>query len=316
MSDRDEPSGGRRHKPHGIVRPYVLGAGDSADRSQPQRDFGDRQTRHDQPALDWTSDPRSRGTHDTRFTSTHPDAPMGPRPTTARLPAPKPAGNHGWMAGRRRLAAIGVGLAALAILAGTILLLSRPSSKLVPSACSSAGCPQGATRAFGGNPPPVGAPASGHKALRRSHPTATHSTARPSPAPTRPHPTPSPTRSSPAPTPTATPTPTPSPSPGPQQSVKVTYAVVSQHPHSFQGQFTIVNDGNTAIKGWELVVVLPNDRIHAVWDGVFHVNGDTLYIDPSKSQQTIAPGATLIENLSAHGSTSTPTSCTFNGSAC
>jgi len=92
--------------------------------------------------------------------------------------------------------------------------------------------------------------------------------------------------------------------------------VLNRHPHSFQGRFTIVNNGSTAIKGWELVVVLPNDRIRSVWDGSFRTDGDTLYIDPSKSQQTIAPGATVTENLSAHGSTTTPTSCTFNGSAC
>lgn len=29
-----------------------------------------------------------------------------------------------------------------------------------------------------------------------------------------------------------------------------------QHPHSFQGKFTIVNDGSTAINGWKLVVTL------------------------------------------------------------
>lgn len=92
--------------------------------------------------------------------------------------------------------------------------------------------------------------------------------------------------------------------------------LVRQHPHSFHGKFTIVNDGSTTINGWELVVELPDDRIDSVWDGTFHTDGDTLYIDPSSSQQTIVPGATLTENFVAHGSTTTPTSCTFNGSAC
>jgi hypothetical protein len=101
-----------------------------------------------------------------------------------------------------------------------------------------------------------------------------------------------------------------------QASVKVSYSVVRQHPNSFQGQFTIVNNGSTAITGWQLVVVLPGDRIRAVWDASFHTNGDTVYIDPPRSLRTIAPGATLIENLAAHGSTTAPTSCTFNGSAC
>jgi len=91
---------------------------------------------------------------------------------------------------------------------------------------------------------------------------------------------------------------------------------VRQHPHSFQGKFTIVNTGTTAVSGWELAVVLPNDDVRSVWDGSFHTSGGTVYIDPSSSQRTIAPGASLTENFIAHGSTTSPTSCTFNGSAC
>jgi chitinase len=91
---------------------------------------------------------------------------------------------------------------------------------------------------------------------------------------------------------------------------------VHQYPHSFQGKFTIVNNGTTAINGWELSVVLSDDDVRSVWDGLFHTGDDTLYIDPSSSQQTIAPGATLTENFIASGSTTTPTDCMFNGSAC
>src|SRR5262249_41544312 len=161
------------------------------------------------------------------------------------------------------------GIAALAVVGGTILLLTRAPSKLVASTCRSASCPQGSARKFGVAQPPAGAPPATHKLVHRSHPTATHSTAGPSPTP---HPTPTHPRTRPRPTPRATPTSTPSPTPtaSPRQSVRVSYAVVSQHPHSFQGQFTIVNNGNTAITGWELVVVFPGDRIRAVWDASFH----------------------------------------------
>lgn len=89
-----------------------------------------------------------------------------------------------------------------------------------------------------------------------------------------------------------------------------------QHPHSFQGKFTIVNDGSTAINGWELVVVLPDDQIRSVWDGRFHAEGDTLYIDPSSSQRTIAPDGTLTEDFIAYGATTTLASCTFSGETC
>jgi hypothetical protein len=310
--DSDERDGGRRQKPHGIVRPYVLNAGHSARQSPTRRDTAQRDTaqrdttagnplRGGRPALDWTGDRPLHGMDDARFTSTRHDAPTRPRPAKAPLPrlsfgAGHRASKHGTK--RRWLAIIVavwalVAVGALAVVGGTILFLSRPSSK-----------------PLAGTSPP----ASRHRAIPRPRPAATHSTARPSPRPTRTHPTPNPSRSSAAPA--STPTPTSTPTASHAQQVKVSYAVVRQHPHSFQGQFTIVNDGSTAVTGWKLVVVLPGDRIHAVWDGSFNTDGDTLYIEPSTSQQTIAPGASLTENLTAHGSTTTPTSCTFNGSAC
>ena len=92
--------------------------------------------------------------------------------------------------------------------------------------------------------------------------------------------------------------------------------MVQQWWGGFQGQFTITNNGSKAIKGWELAVVLPNDDIESVWDALFHTDGDTLYLDPPSYQQTIAPGTSLTENFTANGDTTTPTSCTFNGSAC
>lgn len=299
----------------------MLNVGNRAYRRPTQRGASERLTRGDQPALDWTSGLDSRR-----------DEPTMPKAATAPLPEVKSAGSHRSLprrptpAERRWLVASGAGVAALAVVGSLILFLSQPH-KLLASACGAGGCRLGVTRPEA--QPPAGGPASAHKAIRRSHPTATHSTVQPSPAPARTHPTPEPTSSSPgpqptrsspaspAPTPTTTApstTPTPSPTASPTQGpYQVSYAVVHQHPHSFQGKFTIVNDGSTAINGWELVAVLPDDQIRSVWDGRFHIDGDTLYIDPSSSQQTIAPGATLTENFIAHGTTTTLTSCMFNG---
>jgi len=199
---------------------------------------------------------------------------------------------RGWpslLAERRWLAAIAAVVAALAIVGGSILLLSRPSSKLLARACTTTNCRQGAARA--------------HKPIRRSGPAATHSTARSTPRPSA-------TKKA-TPTPTATPTASPT-----RKTAGISYAVVRQHPHSFEGQFTIVNKGSTAITGWELVVVLPDDDIRSVSDALFHTDGDTLYIDPPSSQRSIAPGASLTVNFAAHGSTTALTGCTFNGSPC
>ena len=60
----------------------------------------------------------------------------------------------------------------------------------------------------------------------------------------------------------------------------------------------------------------PNDDINAVWHARFHMDGGTVVIDPPKSQATIEPGESLTENLTAEGPTTSPTSCTFNGSPC
>lgn len=268
----------------------MLNSGGSA----PKREARERLTRDDQRTLNWTDGLDSRRPRDARSESTRRAA---PRPTTRPLPARTSAGNHralrrgwrrafqlGWprvLAERRWLAAIGVGVAALVVGGGMALFLPRPSPTLLA----------------GGLKPPARAPAPAHKPIRRSHPTAAHSTARPSPAPT--------------PTPTLTPTASPT-----RQPVHVSYTVVRQHPHSFQGQFSIVNNGSTAINGWELVVVLPGDDIRSVSNALFHTDGDTLYIDPPLSARTIAPGAAVTENFTAHGSTTTLTSCTFNGSSC
>jgi hypothetical protein len=191
----------------------------------------------------------------------------------------------------RWLAAIGAAAAALVIAGGLTVYLSQSPAKRLATA-----------------------PAPGHKAIHHSHSLTTRSAGRHSPAPARAHRQPGPTRSSPvsaSPRPTSTPTASPT-----QKAFKVGYTVVRQHPHSFQGQFTIVNDGSTAINGWELVVVLPGDDIRSVSGASFHISGDTVYIDPSGSDRSIAPGATVTENFTAHGSTTTLAGCTFNGSAC
>lgn len=84
----------------------------------------------------------------------------------------------------------------------------------------------------------------------------------------------------------------------------------------FQGQFTIVNRASTPIDNWELAAELPGDHIQSVWFGSYHTNGDTLYIDPASYQQKIGAGQSVTENFTASGSTTAPTSCTFNGSPC
>jgi cellulase/cellobiase CelA1 len=84
----------------------------------------------------------------------------------------------------------------------------------------------------------------------------------------------------------------------------------------FLGEFTITNKGSAAINGWELSAVLPGDQIDSVWDALHHTSGDTLIMDPQTFQATIEPGTSLTEHFTAQGTSTSPTSCTFNGAAC
>jgi hypothetical protein len=84
----------------------------------------------------------------------------------------------------------------------------------------------------------------------------------------------------------------------------------------FQGEFTIVNEGTSPINGWQLSAVLSGDTVWSAWDALFQVNGDTMVMSPPSFQQTIAPGATVNEYFTASGPSTSPPSCTFNGSAC
>lgn len=312
LDEGDRPS--RRPRRYDLVRPYVLGAVGHAQRRPAQREAGERVARGNQPALDWTGDAGSRPTRDATSESTRHDKPTGSLPGTAAPPATEQLASVRLLAGRRRLVAIGTGVGALAI-GGVILGLSAQSPKPPASACGARACHRGVARTIGSPRPPS---AGTHRASARSHPGRSHRAARHSPPPTlTSSPTPQPTTTTPSQTPTPSPTPTSTQSRSPAKSpVDVSYSVVSQWGNGFQGRFTIVNNGTKTINGWEIAAVLPHDDVQAVWYGTYHTNGDTLYVDPSWFQQTITPGATLTENFDATGTTTTPASCTFNGSPC
>lgn len=314
MADQDQPGRpSRRQKPYGLVRPYVLGVSGHAQQRSSQRDAGERLTRGSQPALDWTGDAGSRPTRDVPSAPTSSDEPTEPLAMRASVPTTEQKASAHLLARRRWLVAIGAGVAALAIAGGLFLAPSGQSPKLPASACGTRACHQGVTRTFGSTGPPS---AGTHKVGARSHPSNSRGAARPSPLPT-PTSSPTPTTSAPSQTPTPSSTPTSTQSRSPTKGpVDVSYSVVQTWGNGFQGRFTIVNNGSKTVNGWEIAAVLPNDHVQTSWYATYHITGDTLYLDPTLLQQTIAPGATLTENFTATGTTTTPTSCTFNGSPC
>jgi len=109
---------------------------------------------------------------------------------------------------------------------------------------------------------------------------------------------------------------TPSSPTPPASTVSVSYTLIQQWDGGFEGEFTIVNKGSTAINGWQLSAVLPGDQTESAWDASFQTDGDILVMNPPSYQMTISPGASLNEEFTAQGSTTSPADCTFNGAAC
>lgn len=98
--------------------------------------------------------------------------------------------------------------------------------------------------------------------------------------------------------------------------MQVSYSVEHQWSTGFKGVFTIVNKSSNSISGWKLAAVLPNDTVTFTWPISFQMIGGTLIVQAPAGQGTIAPGGTFTEVIFVDGQTTSPTSCTFNGSPC
>jgi len=141
------------------------------------------------------------------------------------------------------------------------------------------------------------------------------------PAPEPPTPTPA---QSPAPDPTTAAGPSPSPTPSPSasptpagQDVTVSYATVRQWDNGFVGQLDIVNQGDSAVNGWQMVITLPGDQVQNVWNANWQPDGwDSVIMTPVPSDQVIEPGTSVSVNFVAQGDPAEPANCTFNGFPC
>ncbi len=206
------------------------------------------------------------------------------------------------------------GLAAVTLGTAAVLLAKNNDRQLVAGGCGMMSC----SAALPGS---TGAPGAAGQASPRDGATTRPSRAhhRALAAPTRspsasPSARPSPARS-PAPSPSSSPTPSASPTPTPVTAT-VSYTVDQRWPGGFQGHFTIVNDGTTALSGWALTATLPGDQIDSVWSANYTVNGNELTLTPPSDQPSIAPGASASAYFTASGGTVKPTGCVFNSQAC
>jgi cellulose binding protein with CBM2 domain len=205
------------------------------------------------------------------------------------------------------------GLAALAV--ATVMVVNSPDRRLVAAGCGMVSC----SAALPGSATPSAAPQGTPRGRAPARPSPSHAPATATPAGPRPpartaQPAPSRSPSS-SPSPTVAPTPSGSPTPT-TVAATVSYTVDQRWPGGFQGHFTIVNNGATALTGWALTATLPGDQIDSVWSASYSVDGNQLTLTAPSSQPAIAPGASQSAYFTASGSTVHPTGCVFNSQAC
>jgi Cellulose binding domain len=205
---------------------------------------------------------------------------------------------------RTRTDAVYCGLVACSVLHsdGTVTALPARS---VPAAGPSSGGAHGRPRASSAPLP------SASSSAQAAGPAPAQPPA-PTPTPAQP-PTPTPT---PDPTPVATPTPSPTPTPA-GAAVTVSYSTLWQWDGGFKGELDIVNQGDSAVNGWQLAITLPGDQVQTVWNANWQQDGwDGVIMTPVPSDQVIEPGTSVSVIFVAQGDPAEPTDCTFNGSPC
>ncbi|MCO6006283.1 cellulose binding domain-containing protein [Actinoallomurus purpureus] len=99
-------------------------------------------------------------------------------------------------------------------------------------------------------------------------------------------------------------------------SLTATFAKTSDWGSGYQGQFTIKNDGSSAVNGWTVAFDLPSgSSVGTYWDALETQSGSHYVFKNRDYNGSIAAGASVVFGFVASGS-GTPTGCTLNGGSC
>jgi Cellulose binding domain len=98
--------------------------------------------------------------------------------------------------------------------------------------------------------------------------------------------------------------------------VTVALRTVETWHEGFRGQATITNRTTGAVTGWTLILRYPRTQIVSASDVKVIRKGATLVADNPAAHPSIPPGASVQVSFTAHGPSSRPTACSFNGKAC
>jgi hypothetical protein len=99
----------------------------------------------------------------------------------------------------------------------------------------------------------------------------------------------------------------------------ITYHTVSSWGNGYSGQYTITNDGTTAIPGWKLAFNLPaGASLSSLWDGSYTHTGSQVSVTSDSWDATIAPGGSVSVGFvtKSSGQAGQPANCTIDGASC
>jgi hypothetical protein len=129
--------------------------------------------------------------------------------------------------------------------------------------------------------------------------------------------TPTPAASTPVPTQAATVPVTSRPATSAAGFVAVTYRLVQPWEGGIIGKYTIANESNAVLSGWQFTATFPGDQIQFVIGAADpDLGSDVLVLQPASAGAQIAPGGHLSVIFFAAGQTASPVHCSFNGTAC
>jgi Cellulose binding domain len=186
--------------------------------------------------------------------------------------------------------AVSAGAGAVAVASGIILLLPHSSPRAVMADSRVASRPA-ATPSL-----PVASPI----------PDVSAHTFTPTPAPS----TPAPTQSITGP---AAATPATS-APG---FVTVTYQLVQHWEGGIIGKYTIINESNAVLSGWQFTATFPGDQVQFVIGAADpDLGSDVLVLEPASAGAQLVPGGRVSVVFFAAGQTASPVQCSFNRTAC
>lgn len=95
-----------------------------------------------------------------------------------------------------------------------------------------------------------------------------------------------------------------------------TFVKTSDWGSGYQAQFTITNNGSSALNGWSVAFDLPSgSSVGTYWDALETASGSHYVFTNRDYNGSIAPGASASFGFVASGS-GTPSGCTLNGAAC